>query len=98
MKNFERWERQQSHRYVWGSNESMIDRNDRRVFELVCRYGGCGKVCKSKWGLVQHQKRIHRASEERLKFECSVCGVACETEVVCMMHERSWAGGRLMGN
>ena len=95
MRHLERWERQQGHRYVWGPNESMIERNDRRVLDLVCRYEGCGKVCKSKGGLVQHQKRKHRAPEERVRFECSVCGMACETEVACMMHERSCAGGRL---
>ena len=77
------------------TDKSRIERNDRRVLDLERRYEGCGKVCKSKGGLVQHQKRIHRAPEERVRFECNVCGVACETDVSCMMQERSCAGGRL---
>ena len=97
MRHVDVWERQQGHRYVWGVNESAIERNDRRVIDLTCRYEGCGKVCKSKGGLVQHQKRTHRAPEERVRFECGKCGYVCETEVACKMHESSCVGGRVDG-
>ena len=52
MRYLDKSERQQSHRYVWGPNDSMIDRNESRVIDLVCRYEGCGKLCKLKGGLV----------------------------------------------
>ena len=44
MRHLERWERQQGHRYVWGPNESMIDRNERKVIDLAGRYEGGVKV------------------------------------------------------
>ena len=37
--------------------------------ELVCRYEGCGKVCRNKAGLVMHEKRMHRVNEERGEAE-----------------------------
>ena len=98
MRHLDKWERQLGHRYVWGPNESVVDRNERRVIDLVCRYEGCGKVCKSKGGLVNHQKRIHRPPEERVRFDCSKCGLVCETEVACLMHERSCVGRNVQGS
>ena len=38
----------------------MIDRNERKVFDLVCRFKGYWKVCKSKGGVFLHQEEIHR--------------------------------------
>ena len=98
MRHLDKWERQQGHGYRWGVGESMIERNEGRVIDLECRYEGCGKVCKSKGGLVQHQKRVHRAPLERVTFDCVKCGMRCETEVACMMHERSCEGGRVGGD
>ena len=97
MIHLDRWERQLGHRYVWGRGESLLERNQGRVIDLECRYEGCGKVCKSKGGLVQHQKRVHRAPLERVRFECGKCGMMCETEVACEMHERTCRGGRVSG-
>ena len=97
MLHVDRWEQQGGHRYVWGVNEERVDRNDRRVIDLMCRYEGCGKVCKSKGGLVQHQKRIHRAPLDRVMFVCGLCGMRCETEVARLNHERACGGGRVDG-
>ena len=69
MGHLDRWERQLGHRYVWGAGEGPLERNEGRCIDLECRYEGCGKVCKSKGGLVQHQKRIHRAYLERVRLE-----------------------------
>ena len=98
MRHLEKWERQQGHLYEWGVNERMCERNERRVIDLVCRYDGCGKVCRSKAGLVQHQKHKHRPADDRVRFECSKCGGMYETEVACEMHKRSCGGGRVNGN
>ena len=94
MKHLDKWERQQGHGFSWGVGERMVVRNEGKVIDLECRYEGCGKVCKSKGGLVQHQKRVHRAPLERVTFVCGKCGMSCETEVACMMHERTCEGGR----
>ena len=75
----------------------MLDRNEGRRIDLECRYEGCGKVCLSKGGLVQHQKRMHRAPLERVRFECGKCGMVCETEVACLNHERTCGGGSVRG-
>ena len=98
MRHLDRWERQQGHRHVWGVGEGLLERNEGRMIDLECRYEGCGKVCKSKGGLVQHQKRMHRAPPERVRFECGRCGMMCETEVACVNHERTCEGGRVGGN
>ena len=93
VNHLDKWERQLGHKYVWDAGENPLQRNDRRVLDLECKYDGCGKVCKSKGGLVQHQKRVHRAPLERVRFECGVCGLQCETEVACMNHEKTCGGG-----
>ena len=68
------------------------------LIDLECKYDGCGKVCKSKGGLVQHQKRVHRAPLERVRFERGVCRLQCETEVACMNHEKTCGGGSVGSN
>ena len=93
MKHLDKWERQLGNRYVLEDGERMLERNEGRRLDLECRYEGCGKVCKSKGGLVQHQKLVHRAPLERVRFECRSCGLVCETEVACLNHERSCGGG-----
>ena len=95
MSHLERWERQQGHRYVWGAGEELIERNEGRMIDLECRYEGCGKVCKSKGVLVQHQKQMYRAPLERVRFECERYGMMCETEVAQINHERMLARRRV---
>jgi len=98
MNHVDVWERQRGHRYEWQGDKRMIDRNERRVIDFVCRYEGCGKVCRSKAGLVMHQKWKHRAPRERVTFQCGKCGVNVETEVARMAHERTCGGGGVDGN
>ena len=97
MDHLDIWERQKGHGYMWGINEDTAERNTSRELDLVCRYEGCGKVCKSKGGLTLHQKRMHRAAPERKRFECRGCGVILETEGAQKNHERSCEGGRMEG-
>jgi hypothetical protein len=98
MDHLDTWERQVGHRYMWREDEIRLERNTRCIIDYVCRYDGCGKVCKSKGGLTLHQKRIHRAPEERVRFECSNCGVNVETEGAKVNHERTCLGGRVEAN
>ena len=93
MNHLYKWECQRGHKYEWRTNERMLDRNKRRVNTLVCRYEGCEKVCKSRAGLTMHEKRMHRANEERVRFECSKCGMSVETEGARKNHESTCTGG-----
>lgn len=98
MEHLEVWEKQRGHRYVWGVDEERVERNERRgEIDLVCRYEGCGKVCKSKGGLTLHQKRMHRAAPERMRFECDKCGMNVETEGAKKNHEKTCGGGGRVG-
>ena len=68
IKQLDKWEKQQGYSYKEGPNESMCERNESRVIDLVCRYDSCGKVYESKGGLAQHQKRFNGPYEERVRF------------------------------
>ena len=76
----------------------MIDRNEVRLTYLECRYEGCGKVCESKVVLVHYQKMIHRPLEERVRLECSRCGLVYETDLACLMQESSCTGESVDSN
>ena len=65
--------------------------------ELECKYEGCGKVCKSKAGLTVHQKRMHRAADERMRFPCDRCERVLETEGARVNHMRRCMGERMRG-
>ncbi len=93
MEHLYEWECQRGHEYVWEANVARLDRNVRRMNDWVCRYEGCGKVCRSKAGLTNHQKRMHRVAEERVRFVCSICGMSVETEGARVNHERTCTGG-----
>lgn len=52
------WACQKKQMYEWRVNEKGIQ-EFRVVERLVCKYEGCGKVCKSKAGLMMHKNRMH---------------------------------------
>ena len=57
-----------------GEDEEVIQGSVVREVDQVCRYEGCSKVCTNKRGLDLHQKMMHRAAEERVRFSCGRCG------------------------
>ena len=65
--------------------------------ELICRYEGCGKVCKNEAGLVMHEKRMHRVNEERGRLKCERCGRGFDAEGQRVSHVRSCTGGAYGG-
>ena len=93
MNHLDKWERQRGHRYEWAPGEIPLDRNVRAPRGLVCEYEGCGRVCKSKAGLVAHQRRIHRPAENRVQFFCSKCSRLCEMARAKVNHEMACNGG-----
>ena len=70
-----------------------MERNVRVVERLLCRYEGCGKVCKLKAGLTMNEKRMHKVADGRGRFACSICGMNVKTEGARKNHERSCTGG-----
>ncbi|KAI8486755.1 hypothetical protein Bbelb_355030 [Branchiostoma belcheri] len=50
MDHLDKWERQRGNKYEWSMEEGALERNVRVEMDLVCRYEGCGKRCKSKGG------------------------------------------------
>ena len=71
MEHLDRWERQKGHGYRWEQGEERLVRNVVQwEGELICRYEGCGKVCRNKAGLVLHEKRMHRVNKERGRLKC----------------------------
>ena len=70
---------------------------ERGEGELICRYEGCGNVCRNKAGLVTHEKRMHSLNEERRRLKCERCGRAFDVEVQRVSHVRSCTGGTYVG-
>ena len=98
MEHLDRWERQKGHGYRWEQGEERLVRNVMRVEgELVCRYEGCGKVCRNKAGLVMHEKRVHRVNEEKGRLKCERCGRGFDAEGQRVSHVRSCTGGAYGG-
>ena len=93
MNHLHKWERQKGHEYEWSENEERMTRNVRGRLTMVCRYEGCGKVCKSRAGLTMHEKRMHRVAVERVRFECVKCGEQMKTEGAKKNHEKTCLGG-----
>ena len=95
MEHLDRWERQKGHGYNgyrWEQGEERLVRNVvRGEGELVCRYEGCGKVCRNrnKAGFVMHEKRMHRVNEERDRLKCERCGRGFDAEGQRVSHIRS---------
>ena len=61
--------------------------------ELICRYDGCGKVCRNKAGLVMHKKRMQWVNEERGRLKCVRCGMGFVAVGQRVSHVRSCTGG-----
>lgn len=96
MRHIESWDRQQGHRYERGEREVRVDNRNSEKAEadpLQCKYDGCGKVCKSRGGLAIHVKRMHKESEEEVRFKCDRCGLELRTEANLRNHIKM-CGGR----
>ena len=96
MKFLYEWECQNGHEYEWRADEERKERNKQAEIDLVCKFDGCGMVCKNKAGLTVHQKRLHRAAPERKKFQCGRCEIELETEGARVNHERMCRGERVL--
>ena len=64
-----------------------------RIEEVVFVCDVCGKVCKSKGGLVVHRRRMHEISPKKKMFECGKgCGETFKQEANMWNHEKVCGG------
>ena len=86
VSHLKEWERRGGHKV----NEVRGDRNNIPNVdnELMCDYEDCGKVCRSKAGLVNHIRRIHEISKNKAKFKCVECGESFKLKGNLVNHKR----------
>ena len=90
MDHLESWER----RYANGNTEPRMERNQRTTQDdnFICDIDGCDKICRSKAGLVNHRRRIHQISSEKVIFKCNLCNLEFRAEANLVNH-RGGCGG-----
>ena len=59
--------------------------------DFLCRV--CGKICKSKAGLVVHRRRMHEESSKKKKFVCEGCSMDFRQEANLVNHLKICGGG-----
>ena len=70
IKHLRKWEEAKGK--MW--NGEAVDRNEIHVEIGECDCRVCGRVCKSKAGLVHHRRRMHEKSRVKKKFACEKMG------------------------
>ena len=69
MKWLDTWEKSAGHHWKGERGERNVGIYETGVH--VC--GVCGKVCRSKGGLVVHRRRMHEVSTKKKEFKCEAC-------------------------
>lgn len=90
MEHLEGWERRRGKRVP----EEPGDRNHTpEVTEtFVCDWDNCGRSCKSKAGLINHRRRMHEISEDKVKHKCSRCQQEFVQEANLLNHSKICTG------
>ena len=87
-KHLAEWERSKGNKWqgaAMARNEIVVN---VQVFD--CRV--CGKVCKSKGGLVNHRRRMHEELTAKKTFECVKCEKVFKKESEIVNHEKVCGG------
>ena len=71
MKYLEKWERRKGKKIPEMSGHRNQDPGT--VLSLVCSYEGCGRICLTKTGVTNHERRIHEISSQKKMFKCDKC-------------------------
>ena len=76
--HLEEWEKRLAH----NNTKPQQERNQRKVDydNFICVINGCEKNWRSKAGLVNHRRRMHQISKEKVTFKCDVCNTAFKTK------------------
>ena len=61
----------------------------------ICTVEECRKVCKSKAGLVNHTKRMHEKSSQKVTFKCNICNKIFQYETNLVSHTKTCNGIRV---
>ena len=78
------------YQHKWGGE--IVERNEAKFCSGVFVCAVCGKVCKSKGGLVVHRRRMHEVSEKKKVFECEGCGEKFRQEANLLNHTKVCGG------
>ena len=92
MKHLEKWERR-------GGKRNTEERGERNQLPevpetYICTVEECRKVCKSKAGLVNHTKRMHEISSQKVTFKCNICNQIFKYETNLVNHTKTCNGIR----
>ena len=93
MKILEKWERGRGHQW----RGEVVERNAAREEVVVFACEVCGKVCKSKAGLVIHRRRMHEVSKKKKVFTCEGCQQEFGQEANLLNHKKG-CGGPVSGS
>ena len=90
MKYLESWERRKGKRIPEesGPRNPVDDIDDN----FICTYENCGIVCENKTGLINHRKRVHEKSSQKMKFTCDLCGEIFDYKSNLTTHMKSCTG------
>ena len=86
------------HLYDWDKKKGKksqgptTNRNQELRVELVNKCDECGKICKSRGGLMTHIKRTHEISNQKVTFTCDICNQVFQYESSIMNHKKNCQG------
>ena len=86
VRNIQEWESLAGHNSQGERGERNVQQPDEE--DLTCTYDDCGKICKSKAGLISHRKRIHEKSSRKMKFTCNDCNQTFDTKGTLKNHRK----------
>ena len=88
VRHLNEWEESKGNRWQGG----IVVRNELVVPAVVFDCRVCGKICKSKGGLVNHRRRMHEESERKKKFKCEACEKVFKKSSELRNHSRVCGG------
>ena len=88
MNHLLKWEESKGKRWQGGE----VVRNPSRKEEDEFKCEKCGKICKSKGGLVNHRRRMHEMSTMKRSFKCDKCELEVKSEASLKNHKKICGG------
>ncbi len=84
MRHLDKFERSRGNKLTGAE----VPRNVTREEEVMCVCEECGKICKSKGGLTNHVRTMHKVSSLKKEFKCEKCGQIFKQEANLINHKK----------
>ena len=84
MRHLDKFERSRGNKWTGAEVPRNITREEEVMF--VCEE--CGKICKSKGGLTNHVRTMHKVSSLKKEFKCEKCGQIFKQEANLINHKK----------